>query len=337
MRSGRRRFCAVAVATAAVTAAGHAAIRAQTGSCYLQVLQGHGPTVLAELPGEFSFFMWVRRTASGPDPMYILESPGAFDLLVDPQDQSIRLHRGLQQASPLELVLLLHDVKGQVPVDEWILVGASWDGATGDFRAWARSESVARMDDAAVAPGLPAELPQGDLTLGSPQRAGTAAQQGDYGLIVFRDHAVDGGDFDDVWDIRATTSAATAIDNLADAGNLDGPDIGVVWMANHSILTNPGESVTGILRPRGDSRRRRLVRQLLRVHDIGHPSSTLLTTGPRHGTLRGRRRHSEYFSPHGDGGIPFLVRQVPEAEDRRSTVCLAGVAPKIRQLAYGCS
>ncbi|MEE8117433.1 MAG: hypothetical protein V3T28_10015, partial [Gemmatimonadales bacterium] len=166
----------------ALSTVGHAAIHAQSGSTYLQVLQGYGPSALVGMPGEFSFFMWLRRTSSDVDPMFVLESPGAFDLLLDPQDQSIRLHRGGEKAPSLELVLSLHDGGGQVPVGEWILIGASWDGSTGDFKAWARSENVARVADAVVAPGFVPALPQGDLKLGNPQRPGTAAQQGDYGL-----------------------------------------------------------------------------------------------------------------------------------------------------------
>ncbi len=202
MRKGRRSHVGIAIATVALSTVGHAAIHTQSGSTYLQVLQGYGPSVLVGVPGEFSFFMWLRPTSTDVETMFVLEVPGAFDLLLDPQDQSIRLHRGGQKASSLELVLSLHDGGGQVPLDEWILIGASWDGLTGDFKAWARSENVARVADAVVAPGFVVAVPQGDLTLGNPQRAGTAAQQGDYGLIVFRNHAIDGGDFDDVWDTR---------------------------------------------------------------------------------------------------------------------------------------
>ena len=329
MRKRRRSHVGIAIATVALSTVGHAAIRAQSGSTYLQVLQGHGPSVLAELPGEFSFFMWLRRTSSDVSAMFVLEAPGAFDLLLDPQDQTIRLHRGGQKASSLELVLSLHDGGGQVPLDEWILIGASWDGSTGDFKAWARSENVARVADAVVAPGFVPAPPQGDLTLGNPRRGGTVAQQGDYGLIVFRDHAVDGGDFDDVWDTR-DYFGGYRVENQADGGNLNGI-AGVNWMANHAILTNPVETVTGIPASAampGDN----VASDNYCALNVALPSSTeqttILVTG-----LSGGPDAFQYFSPYDDGGSPFFVRQVPQIAIDNSYV--SAVSPKIRQLALG--
>jgi len=328
MRKGRGSHLGIAIASAALGTAAQAAIHAQSGATYLQVLQGHGPSVLAGLPGEFSFFMWVRRTSSDTDPMFILESPGAFDLLVDPQDQTIRLHRGGSKGS-LELVLLLHDGGGQVPLDEWILIGASWDGSTGDFKAWARSQNVARVSDAVVAPGFDVSVPQGDLTLGNPQRAGTVAQQGDYGLIVFRDHAIDGGDFDDVWDTR-DYFGGYRVENQDDGGNLTGI-AGANWMANHAILTNPVETVTGIPASAampGDN----VASDNFCALNVTNPSSNEQTTIFVSELSTGTDAF-QYFSPYDDGGKPFFVRQVPEIAIDDTTV--AGVAPKIRQLAFG--
>ena len=328
MRKGRGSHIGIAIAAVALSAAAHAGIRAQSESTYLRVLQGHGPSVLVGLPGQFSFFMWVRRTCSDTNPMFILESPGAFDLLIDPQDESIRLHRGGSKGS-LELVLLLHDGGGQVPLDEWILIGASWDGWTGDFKAWARSENVARVEDAVVAPGFVAAIPQGDLTLGNPPRAGTAAQQGDYGLIVFRNHAIDGRDFDDIWDTR-DYFGGYRVENEADGGNLNGI-AGVNWMANHAILTNPVETITGIPASAaipGDNVASDNYCALNVALAGSNQQTTILVTGLSAGTDA-----FQYFSPHDDGVSPFFVRQVPEIAIDDSYV--AGVSPKIRQLAFG--
>ena len=264
--------------------------------------------------------------------MFVLEIPGAFDLLVDPADQSIRSHRGgAGGGKGLELVLPLRDGNGQVPLDEWILIGVSWDMLTGQFQGWARSETLPRVQDAVAAPGFSPSGPLGDLSLGRSLRAGTIAQQGEYGLIVFRDLACDGGDFDDVWAQR-DYFGGYRLDNTAAGGNLTGPD-GAVWMVNHAILTNPSEAVTGIPATAalpGDA----VSISNYCVLNTADPDSTILTAG-HVSDLSAAPDAFEYVSPYDVGGNPFFIRQVPAVPGLPDPWYVTGVAPKIRQIAYG--
>lgn len=333
---GHWTYSLAAGATAALVAASQGAIRASSPDSFVQLAQVNGPSVVTSGAPAFSCFVWIHRSDADSQPMYILEIPGAFDLLVDPADQSIRSHRG-GTGGPggagvaLELILPLRDRTGEVPLDEWILLGISWNNSTGEFRGWARSENLPRVQDSIVAPGFAPSGPLGDLTLGWPQRAGTVAQQGVYGLIVFRDLAVDGGDFDDVWAQR-DYFGGYRIDNVLGGGNLNGPN-GAVWMVNHAILTNPSEAVTGIPASAalpGDT----IAIDNYCVLDTSDPDSTLLTAGLV-SSLSPAPDSFEYVSPYDVGGEPFFIRQVPAVPDLPEPWYVTGVAPKIRQLALG--
>ncbi len=155
---GHWKYSLAVAAAAALVATSRGAIRASSPEAYLRLAQADAPSSVSGEAPAFSFFMWLRRSETDTQPMFVLEIPGAFDLLVDPADQSIRSHRGGEGGPAgagvgLELVLPLRDGKGQVPLNEWILIGVSWDGSTGQFHGWARSENLPRVQDSVFAPG----------------------------------------------------------------------------------------------------------------------------------------------------------------------------------------
>jgi hypothetical protein len=231
----------------------------------------------------------------------------------------------------LEIALPLRDGSGLVPLDEWILIAASWDAAEGRFEGWARSEGAGPVQDVVIDPAFVRSAPLGLPSLGQPDLAGAVAQQGHYGLIVFRDHAIDGTDVEDLWAARDYLGPYR-LNNVDAGGNLTGP-AGACWMANHAILTTPAPYVIGTTSP------------ALLGHEVAednfcafstnHPQSSFITAAPVVEAASGPDAFV-FASPYEAAtGAPFFVRRIPEVGVSLDPPYVSGVSPGIRRLARG--
>ncbi len=317
---------AVCVLAAALAPAAAGAVRAGSPGAVIRIDQAHVPPVLGA-GGDFSFLMWLERSAAGPAPLGLLEVAGTFRVFVDPGDQSIR---AVLVGSPreLEIAIALRDGAGAVPLGEWILIGVSFDTASGTLGGWARSESVATVQASAEVAGFTPAPPAGDLLIGRPDGAGTA-QAGLYGLMVLRDHAIGAQDFEDLWSGRDYLGP-WRMDNSASGGRFAGPD-GVAWMVNHAMSTHPGGGVIPV-------RTAALV-----GGDVATTNFCVLGPGPGAGdgfldagaveAVSAGADAFIYESPFDATGAAFFVRPAINIAIAGPPAAVAATAPLIRDLA----
>ncbi len=223
-----------------------AAIVTDSPNSFLRLAASDAPRVLDPETEAFSFFMWVRRDAHDTQPMYLVDAPGSLAVYVDPDSESIVARLG-NDTDNVVINLLLQDARGATPLDEWCLIAVTWNASAGILAGWAQSETVARVEGSAIDQRFVLEAPIGEMSIGAPDQADAVAQQGHYGLIVFRDHAINSVDFDTVWAAR-DYFAPYRLNTMADGGMLNGVD-GAVWLANHAIFSNPGGAVIGDTTP----------------------------------------------------------------------------------------
>jgi len=198
----------------------------------------HPPSIFDGGVSDFSVMCWIRRTA-WEEGQYsnIADGNAVLNFGFDDAADGVlfQLH-----GTPMDINLLvpLRDgsPESKVPVDEWMLVAASFDADEGRLTGWAQSESVGRVAAADTVPGWSGDEPW-PLTLGATTLA--PAFVGQIGLLVFRDHEIDESDFDAVFSGGAPHYFAPA---LLDSGNMTGFD-GIEWMIGHGVITAPKSTI----------------------------------------------------------------------------------------------
>jgi hypothetical protein len=306
-----------------------AGIVAQSPDSSIRLDATFNPPALAEGSTQFSFLMWLHRTHSDAQPLSILDVPGAFRVYVDGVAESINAQLGGTPAA-LEVALLLRDGGGSVPLDEWMLIAVSWDAAAGRFEGWAQSESAGPVQDVVIDQSFVRSPPIGMPSLGRPELAGSAAQQGHYGLIVFRDHAIDQNDVSEIWAGR-DYFGPYRLDNVEEGGHLTGTP-GAIWLANHAILSVPLPSVIGQISPGLIGLE--IVDNNYCVFTTGHPDALFATAAPVVECSTGADAFvfaTPYESPTGE---PFFVRRIATVEVPLDPPYASGVAPGIRRVAH---
>ncbi|MCA9297609.1 MAG: hypothetical protein KDA28_01005, partial [Phycisphaerales bacterium] len=177
----------------------------------------------------FSCIAWVRRDLPAPDLRSIVRLPGMFDLLVSDD----RVRATLEDTGDI----LTAEALTEVPLNEWILVGATFDRDTGTLRA-----SCLSSEGQASAEGTDPTFvgrfigpPVGDLAIGALD--GIPAMRGTYGTICIRIGAATPDDLQAIYDARDMLGAYR-LDTTGAGGRLTGPT-DARYMVNHAMTTNP--------------------------------------------------------------------------------------------------
>jgi hypothetical protein len=182
---------------------------------------------------DFSVLLWVRREAEAAAGRGRIFSGGSvLAIAVDDETNTLDLdlsgtHENLSLSLPVRVA-----GGATVPVDAWMLLGCTWHAAEGRLTAWARAEHGIAVSDTAADPTWTGNAPW-PIVLGA--NDADPGFEGQIGLVVLRDHRIDGDDFDAIWADGAPSYFAPA---LLTSGNMTGFD-GVAWMVAHGIATSP--------------------------------------------------------------------------------------------------
>ncbi len=217
---------ALAALCAAIPA--RAALRAESGDALL-VFESDGAREAAG-GGAYGVFAWFRPEGAG-DALALEDEAGVV----------WRLGRGADGLATLDVRTdgrgYTRLTGGAMPLGEWTLVTVSFDGDGGDLALRTRSASTARVE-AALPGAVRASATAGTVVLGS--RAAGSAMPGTYGLILFRDRALNSYDVDDLIERRVYLDAHFY--GNRPAGTLVGSG-GTLWMINHAFSTAPVDAL----------------------------------------------------------------------------------------------
>ncbi|MDY7110505.1 MAG: hypothetical protein SYC29_17885 [Planctomycetota bacterium] len=266
---------------------------------------------------------WIRRTAWEEGVYWnILDGEGILNFGFDDASNGVLFELHGSPADLSVLVPLRDDSRaGKVPVDEWMLIAASFDAGQGRLTGWAQSETVARSSAWHEVSGWNGGEPW-PLRLGATATA--PAFVGQIGLLVFRDHPIDEADFDAMFNSGAPHYFAPA---LLETGNMTGFS-GIEWMIGHGLVTAPNRLVNANAEGaelgdtvNGDNY---LVYNAGDGSDCYSPGSLASVIGVW--TLRSPHAPDEPWSG-------FFARQLPDLGLSGSHY-VERISPKARQLAY---
>lgn len=211
-----------------------ATIEALDGLAHVRLPATGGSGVVTA--GPFSVFAWVRPALVGGVERSALRVSGALELGLDAQGRPLaRLRRASGAPSALEAV-----APTAIEADEWALLAASFDPATGALWVGGVSESAALSVGEASAPGFAPGPVSGDTFVGA--AGSTPGMAGAMGLVVIRRELALAGDAQAVWDSR-WFHASYELVTTGSGGLLSGAG-NAWWMVNHSVSTLPANGLS---------------------------------------------------------------------------------------------